>query len=161
MGRAQQARKSVPMAYVHDLWTRPNPDKTSKKKRIQGDRWGKGKRWQVTWVRGDRRTTKTFATRDSAELFASKVDATQDAGTWITKDKQDITLTDIWALWLPTKQGAVAASTLRATCPLGSALRSLLGTVDAATKSSELNSSHGYARRPPTATAMSSHCPGR
>lgn len=106
------------MAYVRDLWTRLNSDKTSKKKRIQGDRWGKGKHWQVTWVEGGRRATKTFAMRDSAELFASKVfalkvDVAQDAGTWITKDKQDITLTDIWALWLPTKQGAVAASTLQ------------------------------------------------
>lgn len=101
------------MAFVRDRWTRPNPDKTSKKKRIRNDRWGKGKRWQVNWTEGGRRATRAFDTRDAAELFASKVDVAQDAGTWITKDKQDITLADVWSIWLPTKQGAVSSSTLQ------------------------------------------------
>lgn len=56
------------MATVRDLWTKRNPNTTSKTKRIRSARWGVGKRWQAVWIENGREATKTFETRDEAEL---------------------------------------------------------------------------------------------
>ncbi|WP_259343856.1 hypothetical protein [Corynebacterium diphtheriae] len=45
------------MAFVRDLWTKPNPNATSRTKRIRSARWGKGKRWQAVWVENGKHVT--------------------------------------------------------------------------------------------------------
>lgn len=91
------------MANVRDLWTKQNPDKTSRTKRIHSARWGVGKRWQVVWTEAGVPVSETFTTRDAAEEFAAGVVVKQTEGTWITKDKKAVTLADMWDLWIPTK----------------------------------------------------------
>lgn len=93
------------MANVRDLWTKKNPDTTSRKKRIQNSRWGIGKRWQVEWIENGKRITKTFDNRDAAELHASRAEVGIDDGTWITKDKLNVTLKDMWEIWFASKAG--------------------------------------------------------
>lgn len=93
------------MAHVRDQWTKPNPDKTSKKKRIRSARWGKGKRWLAVWEENGRTTTKAFSTEDAAEAWCARVTVGQQQGTWITKDKRDITLGDLWEVWIDSKSG--------------------------------------------------------
>lgn len=100
------------MAYVRDLWTKPNPDKTSRIKRVHSTRWGKGKRWQTVWVENGRETTKTFTTRNEAELYAARTEVGHADGTWITKDKIDITLSDLWEPWIAAK-GNISDKTKR------------------------------------------------
>ena len=90
-------------ANVRDLWTKNNPDKTSRTKRVHSARWGIGKRWQVVWTEGGVPVSETFTTRDAAEEFAAGVVVKQTEGTWITKDKKAVTLADMWDLWIPTK----------------------------------------------------------
>ncbi|WP_257202325.1 hypothetical protein [Corynebacterium cystitidis] len=48
------------MAHVRDLWTKPNPEQGSRKKRVRSARWGTGKRWQVVGEENGVRTTKSF-----------------------------------------------------------------------------------------------------
>lgn len=91
------------MAHVRDQWTKPNPDKTSRKKRIRSARWGKGKRWLAVWEEHGKTVTKAFPTEDAAEAHCAKVRVGQDQGTWITKDKRDITLGDLWEVWIESK----------------------------------------------------------
>lgn len=91
------------MAHVRDQWTKPNPDKTSRKKRIKSTRWGKGKRWLAVWMENGREVTKAFTTQDAAEAHCARVEVGQDQGTWITKDKRNITLSDLWEPWIESK----------------------------------------------------------
>lgn len=94
------------MAYVRDLWTKPNPENPrSKKHRLRNDRWGIGNRWQATWEENGKRATKSFSSRDAATAWCSRVDVGQDEGTWITKDKREILLSDMWKIWFATKSG--------------------------------------------------------
>ncbi|PFG27428.1 tyrosine-type recombinase/integrase [Corynebacterium renale] len=91
------------MGHVRDLWTKPNPDKTSRKKRIKSARWGKGKRWLAVWEEHGKPVSKAFATEDAAEAYVATARVGQDHGTWITKDKRDITLGDLWEPWIESK----------------------------------------------------------
>lgn len=91
------------MAHVRDQWTKRNPDPTSRKKRIKSARWGKGKRWLAVWMENGREVTKAFATHDAAEAHCARVEVGQDQGTWISKDKRDITLGDLWEPWIESK----------------------------------------------------------
>lgn len=93
------------MAHVRDDWTKPNPDKTSRKTRIRSARWGKGNRWRAVWEENGRKVSKTFPTQDAAEAWCAKVTVGQEQGTWITKDKRDITLEDLWDPWIKSKEG--------------------------------------------------------
>lgn len=93
------------MAHVRDDWTKPNPDKTSRKTRVRSARWGKGNRWRAVWEENGRKVSKTFATQDAAEAWCAKVTVGQEQGTWITKDKRDITLEDLWDPWIKSKEG--------------------------------------------------------
>lgn len=93
------------MAWVKDLWTKKNPNKDSRTKRVRSARWGIGKRWMAVWIEDGREVGETFETRDAAELFASQVDVGQDDGTWITKDKRSVTLRDMWESWIASKAG--------------------------------------------------------
>ena len=79
-------------ANVRDLWTKINPDKTSRTKRVHSARWGIGKRWQGVLV------SETLTTRDATEEFATGVVVKQTEGTWIAKDKKAVTLADMWDL---------------------------------------------------------------
>ena len=92
------------MASIRDLWTKPNPDKTSNK-RIPGARWGKGKRWQVRWEESGKPVSQTFTSHDAALTFKARVEVGQADGTWINKDKRDITLADLWEPWIASKAG--------------------------------------------------------
>ncbi|WP_367119109.1 tyrosine-type recombinase/integrase, partial [uncultured Corynebacterium sp.] len=98
-------------ASVRDLWTKKNPDKTSRTTRVHSARWGIGKRWQVVWTEAGVPVSETFTTKDAAEEFAAGVVVKQTEGTWITKDKKAVTLADMWDLWIPTKSDK-AKSTL-------------------------------------------------
>lgn len=91
------------MAYVRDLWMKKNPDKTSRIKKVRSARWGKGKRWQAVWIENGNEITKTFHNHDEAELYAARAEVGQADGTWITKDKVDVTLSDLWEPWLASK----------------------------------------------------------
>lgn len=93
------------MAHVRDQWTKRNPDKTSQKTRVRSSRWGKGKRWLAVWVENGREVTKAFSTFDAAEAHCARVEVGQEQGTWITKDKRDITLDDLWDPWIKSKEG--------------------------------------------------------
>lgn len=99
------------MAHVRDDWTKPNPDKTSRKTRVKSARWGKGNRWRAVWEEHGRKVSKTFPTRDAAEAHCARVEVGQEQGTWITKDKRDITLEDLWDPWIKSKSG-LAPSTV-------------------------------------------------
>lgn len=98
-------------ATVRDLWTKQNPDKTSRTTRVHSARWGIGKRWQVVWTEAGVPVSETFTTRDAAEEFAANVVVKQTEGTWITKDKKAVTLSDMWDLWIPTKSDKAKSTT--------------------------------------------------
>lgn len=89
------------MAHIKDLWTAENPQNPGR--RIRTSRWGRGKRWQVRWYENGQRVTKTFETRDAAELYRSRVETGQADGNWITKDKVSVTLADLWEPWIASK----------------------------------------------------------
>lgn len=93
------------MARVKDLWTKRNPDPTSRIKRVRTARWGVGKRWQTIWEENGVEVSQTFDTEDAARLKAAQVEVGQSEGTWITKDKRDITLGDMWEPWIAGKAG--------------------------------------------------------
>lgn len=93
------------MAYVKDLWTKRNPDRTSRTTRIRTTRWGRGKRWLAIWDEHGREVSEAFTTRDAAEQHCARVEVGQADGDWITKDKRDITLKDVWEPWIASKAG--------------------------------------------------------
>lgn len=93
------------MSSVRDLWTKPNPDKGSRTKRVRGPRWGKGKRWQAKWVENGKLVYQAFDTEDAARAHLAKVLVGQEQGTWINKDKQQVTLGDLWEPWIASKAG--------------------------------------------------------
>lgn len=103
-------RKKSIMAYVRDLWMKKNPDKTSRIKKVRSARCGKGKRWQAVWIENGHEATKTFETRDEAELWAARAEVGKADGTWITKDKADVTLEDMWTLWIASKEGRATST---------------------------------------------------
>ena len=88
------------MAHIRDVWTTVDK-KTGKKTRTR--RYGAGKRWQVRWVENGREVSRMCSTRDEAELYRSRVETGQADGTWITKDKADVTLGDLWDPWISSK----------------------------------------------------------
>ncbi|AEX66487.1 hypothetical protein [Corynebacterium diphtheriae] len=69
------------MAFVRDLWTKPNPNATSRTKRIRSARWGKGKRWQAVWVKNGKHVTTSCHTKDEAELHIARASVGQADGT--------------------------------------------------------------------------------
>lgn len=91
------------MANVRDLWTSPNPDKTSKTKRVRNARWGVGKRWQTRWEENGRPVSQTFHEKDSALALKARIEAGQADGTWITKDKRELTIGDLWEPWISAR----------------------------------------------------------
>lgn len=92
------------MAYVRDLWYKQNTRKNALSKKVKTTRWGKGKRWQAVWDENGKSLTKTFRTEDAAEEYCARVDVAQAEGTWITKDKRDITFADLWEPWIAAKE---------------------------------------------------------
>ncbi|CAB0925798.1 Tyrosine recombinase XerC [Corynebacterium diphtheriae] len=98
------------MAYVRDLWMKKNPDKTSRIKKVRSARWGKGKRWQAVWVENGNEITRSFDNKDAAELYAARAEVGQADGTWITKDKLEITLEDMWDVWIASKEGRASST---------------------------------------------------
>lgn len=93
------------MARVRDLWTKRNPDRTSRTTRVRSARWGKGKRWLAVWDEHGHEVSEAFDSRDAAEAHIARVVVGQDQGTWITKDKASITLENVWDLWIAAKAG--------------------------------------------------------
>ncbi len=93
------------MGHIRDRWTKPNPDATSRKKRLRTSQWGKGKRWQAIWEEDGQRRYEAFENQDAARLHLAQVEAGQAAGTWITKDKKQITMADLWEPWIAAKAG--------------------------------------------------------
>lgn len=94
------------MAYIVDLWTKKNPDKSpGAPKKVPSARWGVGKRWQVRWQEAGEWTSESFVTQDAAELHRSRVEVGQDEGTWITKEKKAITFGDLWEPLYASKAG--------------------------------------------------------
>lgn len=98
------------MSHVRDQWTKKNPNPDSQKGRVRSARWGKGKRWLAVWTENGREVTKAFSSFDAAEAHCARVDVGQRQGTWITKDKRDITLEDLWDPWIKSKGGLAAAT---------------------------------------------------
>lgn len=99
------------MAYVNDRWTKRNPDDPhNPRARVRTARWGVGKRWQAVWEENGRPATRAFTNKDAAEAFCSRVDVGQDEGTWITRDKRDIPLSEMWTIWIATKAGKSAST---------------------------------------------------
>ncbi|WCV10689.1 hypothetical protein [Corynebacterium silvaticum] len=76
------------MATVRDLWTKRNPNTESRTKRIHSERWGVGKRWQAVWIENGREATKSFATRDEAELWAARAEVGKQTAPGSPKTKQ-------------------------------------------------------------------------
>lgn len=93
------------MARVRDLWTKRNPDRTSRTTRVRSARWGHGKRWLAVWEEGGREVSRSFDSYDAAEAHLARVIVGQEEGTWITKDKASVTLTDVWEPWIAAKAG--------------------------------------------------------
>ena len=94
------------MASVRDLWTSPTPDKTSSKKRLPNARWGKGKRWQVRWEENGEPASATMHTRDAADELKARIEVGQADGTWVTRDKRELTLADLWEPWIASRADA-------------------------------------------------------
>lgn len=95
------------MASITDLWTSPNPDKNlpGQPKRIKNKRWGHGKRYVVRWQENGKTVSQTFQGKEAADLHRSKVEVGQAEGTWITKDKREITMNDLWEPFIASKNG--------------------------------------------------------
>lgn len=90
---------------VRDLWKRKDDTRTP--------RYGHGQRWQVNYTDPEgRRVSRTFDTREEAELFDAGVKIGKANGTLIPKSKEDITFDDLWDTWLETKS-TVSAVTLK------------------------------------------------
>ena len=94
------------MAHVRDLWTKPG----AQGRRVRSRRWGQGKRWQAVWVENGKKVTKTFDSVDAARLYVSRTEVGQAEGTWITKDRLDVTLGDMWGVWIASKTGRAAST---------------------------------------------------
>ena len=94
------------MAYVRDLWTVVGP----KGRRVRSARWGQGRRWQAVWVENGKTITKMFDSADAANLYVSRTEVGQAEGTWITKDRLDVTLGDMWGVWIASKTGRAAST---------------------------------------------------
>lgn len=99
------------MADVRDLWTKRNPDKDSRIKKVKSARWGIGKRWQAVWEENGRTVTATFDTEDAAIGHIADAVSKTASGTWITKNKRTLTVVDMWDLWLPTKAAKAKSTT--------------------------------------------------
>ena len=94
------------MAYVRDLWTVVGP----MGRRVRSARWGQGRRWQAVWVENGKTITKMFDSADAATLYVSRTEVGQAEGTWITKDRLDVTLGDMWGVWIAAKTGQAAST---------------------------------------------------
>ena len=103
------------MAFIRDKWTIPNP-KDSHKKRIRGPRWGIGLRWQAIWKENGHQRTKTFRTEEAARAWCATVEVGQAEGTWITKEKRDVTVGDLWEPWIAAKEAKCAVKTVQGYC---------------------------------------------
>ncbi|EEI28209.1 site-specific recombinase, phage integrase family [Corynebacterium glucuronolyticum ATCC 51867] len=64
------------------------------------------------WDENGKERTKTFRTEDAARDWCSQAQAGQAEGTWITKDKRDITVEDLWGPWIATKEAKCAPKTI-------------------------------------------------
>lgn len=100
------------MAFIRDRWTIPNPE-DSQKKYIRGPRWGVGNRWQAVWVENGIQRAKTFRTEDAAREWCARVEVGQAEGTWITKEKRDVTVGDLWEPWIAAKESKCAIKTVQ------------------------------------------------
>ena len=89
------------MSHVRDQWTKRDPNG----KRVKSSRWGKGKRWLAVWVENGKEVTKAFDTLDAAQLHASRAAVGQAEGSWITKDRLEVTMGDMWEVWIASKTG--------------------------------------------------------
>lgn len=89
------------MSHVRDQWTKRGPKGT----RVRSARWGKGKRWLAVWGENGKEVTKAFDTFDAARLHASRAEVGQAEGSWITKDRLNVTMGDMWEVWIASKTG--------------------------------------------------------
>lgn len=90
------------MARVRDLWMKPGPDG---KKNVRTSRYGKGKRWLAVWEEGGREVSKSFEHQEAAENAIARARTSQQDGTYIAKAKREITLAQVWPVWIATKAG--------------------------------------------------------
>ena len=92
------------MGHIKDLWTRPNPANPTGR-RIRNNRWGSGKRWIAVWYEDGIEVSKTFDSLDAAKLHLSRAELGMAEGSWITKDRLDVTMGDMWEVWIASKAG--------------------------------------------------------
>jgi len=62
------------------------------------------------WVENGKTITKMFDSADAANLYVSRTEVGQAEGTWITKDRLDVTLGDMWGVWIAAKTGRAAST---------------------------------------------------
>lgn len=97
---------------VRDLWTRPSKgpdgkllrDDNGKIVRERNDRWGNGKRWLATWEENGKRVSKAFTHKDAAEASVARITTNQTDGTHINRDKAEVTMQEMWELWIASKR---------------------------------------------------------
>lgn len=77
--------------------------KTVDGKQVKSDRYGVGKRWRVDWKEGHKRRSRFFKDLEDAEIYDARVKVAQKEGTWVDKEKQGMTVEDLWEPFLATK----------------------------------------------------------
>jgi integrase len=99
------------MGHVVDRWTVPDPA-AGKGERMQGPRWGKGKRWAVRWMDDEgREHLKAYGTKSEATIALAKVTVDVLTGEYVDERAGDLTILEWSVRWLETKQH-LRASTL-------------------------------------------------
>ena len=85
------------MGHVADRWTVPGPNG----RRVRGDRYGQGMRWQAVWHEPDgTRRRRSFATKDAATAHLEQVGVQQRAGTYVSPDRGRITVAEMADRWV-------------------------------------------------------------
>lgn len=79
------------MGHIRDLWTKPGPNG----RRVRTARWGNGQRWLARWTEHGTERSRSFPTRDAAELHLARV-----AVDGPTPSRQALTVREYADAWL-------------------------------------------------------------
>lgn len=105
------------MAHVLDRWTIAGPpDARGRPTRTKGPRHGVGKRWAAVWTEPDgTRRKKACTTKEEAEAHLAHVLVQQQAGTYITAARAQITIRAMAERWYDEQvhQRATSLETIR------------------------------------------------
>lgn len=92
------------MGFTKDLWTRKEKQPDGKFKRVQGARWGVGKRWLAVWLdpEGDERS-KAFKVKAAADLYWAAMETDRERGEYFDPKAGTEKFSDIGQRWLRSR----------------------------------------------------------